>query len=164
MLITEIKSSEDFDNSVLVLKEAYGTVARDFGLTKENCATNAAFLEADWLQKLLDKGLLLHKLYIEDDKQIGFVGIEKSLQNDDVLFIEKLAVLPEYRHQGYGQKLMEFAFEKIKELGGKKISVALIDEHVVLKKWYASLGFHAVRTKVFEHLPFHVCFMEREIG
>jgi len=41
--------------------------------------------------------------------------------------------LPELRHQGIGVRLMNFATAKIKNAGGKVISIALIDSNSKLK-------------------------------
>ena len=34
---------------------------------------------------------------------------------------------------------------------------------ILLKNWYMSYGFRETGTKAFPHLPFTVCFMEKEI-
>jgi hypothetical protein len=59
--------------------------------------------------------------------------------------------------------LMDFASDRAKELGGKRISIGLIDSNIILKKWYGRQGYVVVEIKKFEHLPFDVCFMEKEI-
>lgn len=75
--------------------------------------------------------------------------------------MEKLAVLPEYRHKNYGAELVRFVFDYIRNRGGQKLSIGIIDEHTVLKYWYKELGFKEIGTQVFNHLPFTVCFMEK---
>lgn len=72
----------------------------------------------------------------------------------------KLSVLPGKRHHGIGGRVLGFAEEYIKSRSGAKISIAIVNENTVLKRWYESYGFKEVRLKVFEHLPFTVCFME----
>lgn len=72
-------------------------------------------------------------------------------------------MLPSCKHKGYGEKLMRFAFDKIKGNGGKRVSIAIIDEHTVLKNWYKGLGFREISKKDFPHLPFIVCFMELDL-
>ena len=75
--------------------------------------------------------------------------------------MERLAVLPSYRHRGIGRALMDFAFEAVKKHGGKKVSIGIINENRVLKNWYMEYGFVETGTRVFRHLPFEVCFMEK---
>ncbi len=96
-------------------------------------------------------------------KSFGFIAIEQALNAPDTFYIEKLAVAPEYRHSGIGVHLMNFASNRIKELGGKRISIGLIDSNAVLKEWYKKQGYVAFETKSFAHLPFSVCLMDKSI-
>lgn len=50
--------------------------------------------------------------------------------------------------------MMEFATERIAALGGKRISIGLIDSHNVLKSWYADQGYVQTAVRNFAHLPF----------
>ena len=106
------------------------------------------------------KGLKLFGLF-EDNVQIGFVAVEKK--KDKVYCFEKLSVLPEYRHHGYGGELIAFVSDYVKNAQGKKLSIGIIDEHIVLKKWYEGKGFQETTVTKFAHLPFTVCFMEKPI-
>ena len=106
------------------------------------------------------KGLKLFGLF-EDDTQVGFGAMEKK--KDKVYSIEKLAVLSEHRHQGYGGELIEFVSDYVKNAGGKKLSIGIINEHIVLKKWYEGKGFCETAVTKLAHLPFTVCFMEKVI-
>jgi ribosomal protein S18 acetylase RimI-like enzyme len=157
-----INSDYDLSSVVKVLNEAHGTVAKEFGFTKETNPTNAAFIEEIKLRAQLDKGIELYQLEI-NSKAVGCIAIEKSSKEIGTYYIEKVSILPEYRHQGYGLKIMEYATEKIKAYGGKWISIALIDSNVMLKKWYLKQGFNETGTKDFPRLPFRVCFMNKEV-
>ena len=87
--------------------------------------------------------------------------VEKSENEKDTFYIEKVAIHPDYRHKGKGKQIMEFAENRINEFGGKRISVGLIDENKQLKDWYKSQRYNETGTKIFDHLPFNVCFMEK---
>jgi ribosomal protein S18 acetylase RimI-like enzyme len=78
--------------------------------------------------------------------------------------MEKLAVLPEYRHKGYGKRIMDFVSGFVKEQGGSKISIGIINENTILKNWYLEYGFKETETRVFSHLPFTVCLMGKEVS
>jgi len=78
--------------------------------------------------------------------------------------MEKLAILPEYRHKGFGKKLVDFVFDYVRRENGAKVSIGFINENSVLKGWYKDYGFVETNVKQFEHLPFLVCFMERKIS
>jgi len=143
-----------------IIRESFQTVADEFHLTPENAPTNPAFIRFEDVKVFISKGVVLHGLY-QDLKMIGCIAIEKSKDNNCTYYIERLAVLPSYRHKGYGKRLMDFASNKIVEIGGKEISIGIIDENSKLKKWYFDYGFMETGKKAFSHLPFTVCFMKK---
>ena len=159
--IREIRENEALINSARVIRDSFRTVAVEFRLTKENCPTHPSFLTVRQLKKLKEKGVRFYGLY-DGERQAGFVAIEKA--DDDLYYMEKLAVLPEYRHRSYGSRLVEFVLDHTNKQGGKKLSIGTIDEHTVLKDWYKKLGFKEISVEKFPHLPFTVCFMERELS
>ena len=148
------------DDCAKVIRDCFITVANDFNLTKEYAATNPAFIEADALNKMHEKNISMFAVY-KKDVQIGFVAIEKA--DDKLYYMEKLAILPEYRHKGYGKSAMDFVVEYIKSKGGERVSIGIINENTVLKNWYISYGFAETETKVYRHLPFNVCFLVKKL-
>jgi predicted GNAT family N-acyltransferase len=152
----------DLSAIVHVLNVSHGTVAKEFEFTNDNNPTNNAFIDELSLKTQLNKGIDLYAMSM-NGTLIGCIAIEKSTKAIDTFYIEKVSVIPEFRNQGYGIALMNFATSKIKGLGGKVISIALIDSHTKLKKWYSAQGFIETGTKDFEHLPFRVCFMSKQI-
>ncbi|WP_297423159.1 GNAT family N-acetyltransferase [Clostridium sp.] len=126
-------------------------------MTIENCPTNGAFIKVDRLIADKNKGNLMYSINV-DDKIVGFMQLEKKSYEHYEL--EKITVLQEYRHFGYGKKLLEFAKKIVKELNGKIISIGIIEENTILKQWYQKNGFVHKGTKEFEFLPFKVGFME----
>lgn len=160
-MIKEITTQNELEQSVRVLKESFGPVAREFNLTEENCPTNTAFITLKKLKDLKTKGIRMFGMFLSG-KQIGFVALEKA--SETLYYVEKLAVVPGFRHQGNGKMLMNFVCDYVKKIKGKKISIGIINEHTVLKNWYTGYGFLETGTKQFKHLPFTVCFMEKEIN
>lgn len=158
----KINSGDDLSLAVQVLNVSHGTVARDFGFTRESNPSNNAFINESTLKSQLNKGIDLYTLLL-DGKIIGCIAIEKSSKESDTFYIEKVSVVPEFRNQGFGVRLMDFATSIIKKSGGKKISIALIDSHTKLKNWYIKQGFAETGTKDFDHLPFRVCFMSKQV-
>jgi diamine N-acetyltransferase len=159
--IREILSENELETSVKVVADSFQTVAVEFNLNKENCPTHPSLVTLKQLTEMKRKGVKLFGLF-DGDAQIGFAAVEKKKHK--VYNLEKLAVLPEYRHKGYGGKLMEFAENYVKNTGGEKLSIGIINEHTVLKKWYEVKGFQETAITKFAHLPFTVCFMEKTIG
>ena len=159
-VIREITREADLRNSVNVIRNAFETVAAEFKLTPENCPTSPAFVTTEQLRALRDKGVKPFGLF-HDDVQLGFVAVERA--DGAVYYLEKLAVLPGYRHRGYGKKLIAFVCNYVKKNKCEKISLGMINESTILKDWYKKLGFQETGTKKFEHLPFTVCFMEKNL-
>lgn len=159
-MIREITNKTEMIQSVEVIRAAFKTVADEFYLTKENSPTNPAFINFDKLESLREKDIKFFGLF-ENDKLIGFVAVEKA--DDSIYYLEKLAVLTEHRHKGHGGRIVKFVCNHVKDKGGEKLSIGIIDEHEVLKEWYRTLGFAETGTKRFEHLPFVVCFMEKTL-
>mgnify|MGYP003509241146 CR=1 FL=1 len=83
---------------------------------------------------------------------IGYMSLSK--ESDDAYELHNLAVLPEYRHNGYGKLLLDHAKDVVKASGGNVIKIGIIEESTVLKNWYIANGFVHTETKKFDHLPF----------
>jgi ribosomal protein S18 acetylase RimI-like enzyme len=159
--IKELGAERKLIQSAQVIREAFATVARDFNLNEANCPTNPAFTGIEKLKEMKAKGVKLFGLYI-DNRQVGFVAVEKA--DESVFYMERLAVLPEARHAGLGKKLMDFAFQYVKKERGAKISIGMINENTLLKKWYQNYGFVETTVKTYPHLPFTVCIMEKSVS
>ena len=152
---------DELDKWAELLRDAFITVADDFGITRENAPSNPAFAEADSLSGMINKGVSLFGVYY-DSQRAGFIALENA--GNGSWYMERLAVLPEYRHKGIGIKLMDFAFATVKERGGEKISIGIINENKMLKNWYTEYGFIETGIRTFKHLPFEVCFMEKSVN
>ena len=150
----------EFGEWASVIRDSFATVAEEFGITRENAPTNPAFTEADSLEKMKEKGIFMFSAYLGGHR-VGFVAAEKA--DGGCWYMERLCVLPQYRHRGIGRKLMDFVFETVRQRGGKKVSIGIINVNTVLKNWYIGYGFTETGKRKFSHLPFEVCFLEKEI-
>jgi diamine N-acetyltransferase len=159
-IIKQLITIEEITRSVDVLRRSFKTVADQFHLNKSNAPTNAAFIKSESLVEMANKGVKLYGLFLTE-KQIGFVAYENA--GNGIYYLEKLAVLPDYRHNGYGKQLVDFAFHKVKEEEGKEISIGIINENQILKEWYIKYGFIETGIKKFNHLPFTVCFLKKSV-
>jgi GNAT superfamily N-acetyltransferase len=160
-MIREIANENELETSVKTIADSFKTIAFEFNLNKENCPTHPSLVTLTQLTEMKRKGLKLFGLF-DGDAQIGFAAVEKKKHK--VYNLEKLAVLPENRHKGYGGELLEFAEKYVKDAGGEKLSIGIINEHSILKKWYEAKGFQETAVTKFVHLPFTVCFMEKPVG
>lgn len=158
--ITIKKVNNNLDVVLNVIRDSYITVAEDFNISKENGSSNPAFIEPEHLDEMNKKGIEMFGAFI-DSSCIGFVGLENA--DNGLYYLEKLAVIPSHRHYGYGIQLVDFIFNRVKELGGNEISIGIINENKLLKKWYLDYGFKENEIKKFEHLPFTVCLLRKKI-
>jgi len=152
----------EMESCAALLRRAFGTVAREFGLTEKNAPSNAAFTTAENLRRHVEDGMMLYGMYRAGDL-VGTVALKKSRNADGTYYIERLAVEPASRHRGYGTDLLWFAVERIRCLGGAAASVGLIDDNEQLKRWYRSKGFTQHDRRRVAHLPFKVCYMSLEV-
>ncbi len=160
-MIRNLNGDYDINDCVRVIRASFKTVAEEFNITPLNAPAHPSNITFEKLKESMEKGLSMSGLYYRNNI-IGFIGIEKS-GDEGIYYLEKLAVLPDYRHKGFGKVLIDHAAGIIKKLGGRKISIGIIDGHKVLKTWYGNYGFIEKSVKTYEHLPFKVCFMEKEL-
>jgi len=160
LLYKSVNTEQELTVSINVIRKSFATVAEQFNLTKEKAPTNPAFIEMRHLQKMRDKGIAMFGVFCETI-QIGFVAIERNELTD--FNMERLAVLPEYRHKGYGRQIVKYVTEYVADQGGKSVLIGVIGDHEILKSWYRELGFIEFNTKRLAHLPFPVCYMRKEL-
>ena len=150
-------NKNELDECLKVIHRSFSTVAEQFGLTKENCPKHTSFIPLSFLETQMNWGWYMYALHL-DGKIIGYVSLSK--EGDKVFELHNLAVLPEFRHKGYGKLLLDFAKEKATSLGGAKIKIGIIEESTILKNWYIQNGFVHIGTKKYDHLPFTSGYME----
>lgn len=140
-----------------VIHRSFGTVADEFGLTKENCPKHTGFLPLSALETHFDLGWRMFGLYA-GKKIIGYMSL--SREQDGFYELHNLAVLPEYRHRGFGKLLLDHAKSVVESENGKGIKIGIIEESTVLKAWYEENGFTHIGTKKFDHLPFTCGYLQ----
>lgn len=151
---------KDVDRCVQVIRESFASVAKEFNFTEQNCPTHTSFIKSEKLIWQYNNGFFMFAYFIAN-QIIGYVSLSKK--EEKTYELHNLAILPEYRHTGYGKELLDFCKAKTKNFGGEKIFIGIVEENTRLKDWYAAYGFEHTGTKKFEHLPFIVGFMELKI-
>jgi GNAT superfamily N-acetyltransferase len=140
-----------------LVRKSFATVADDFGWTQQTAPTFTAYITNEKLAEKITDGYFPFGLFA-DDRLCGFVSLTDV--GGGVYELNHLAVLPELRHHGYGKALLWFFKDKIRELGGEKITIGIVDENTRLKEYYAANGFVHTGTKKFDWQPFTAGFME----
>ena len=161
-MIREI-SKEEIKESVRVITESFMTVADELGFTAENAPRFTAFATTE------DR--LMYQMFIEKRPMYGFFSDEGQMlgyyslakQSDTEWELNNLCVLPEHRHDGIGDQLLQDAFKRVREFGAAKLNIGIVEENVRLRKWYESKGFMHTGTKKFDFFPFTCGYMEKAL-
>ncbi len=149
-------TQKDTEALAETIRRSFQDVAKRFNLTKENAPRHSSNCTEDWVQKDMERGITYFALENENIV-VGCVALEQA--KPDVCYLERLAVLPDKRHRGFGNKLVIHVLSETKTLGVHRVNIGIIAEHTELKNWYKKIGFVAGETKEFSHLPFRVTFM-----
>ena len=152
-------NNNNIKECVDVIKESFLTVANEFGFTIENAPRFTAFATTE--QRLYWQ--LNHEnrpmyAFVVEGNIVGYYSL--ALQENKECELNNLCVLPQFRHQGIGEKLLLHSFDAAKSLGCSKINIGIVEENRVLKKWYESFGFKHIRTQKFDFFPFTCGYME----
>ena len=125
-------------------------MAEDFGFTPENAFRFTAFAitQERLAQQLADPDWLLFVCWY-NGQLAGYYSIH--FQNHAVCEINHLCIGPSLCHKGKGQGLLEHAFVQARQRPCKKMVLGLVEENLVLKRWYQS----------FDFFPFTCGYMEK---
>jgi N-acetylglutamate synthase-like GNAT family acetyltransferase len=159
MIIRDAKKTEK-EVLIALIRDSFRDVAEKFALTAESCPKFPAFNAKERVEGDFEKGLMYYILE-ENGRTCGCVALEKA--GPDLCYLGRLAVLPEHRNKGYGQALVNHLFEQARKFGIRRVEIGIISKHRKLKNWYRKFGFIEKGTKKFDHLPFNVAFMYREL-
>ncbi len=150
-------TAQDAELLARIIRESYRDVAERFSLTPQNCPKHPSNCTTDWIAADHARGVR-YFILAADGGPGGCVALEAP--SADLCYLERLAVVPEKRRQGYGRTLVLHALSCAKASGADRVSIGIIADHIELKRWYVAFGFVETETKEFPHLPFRVSFME----
>ena len=154
-------SINDAATIATIIREANEDVARQFGLNADNCPKHPSLCQTDWVLTDFNRGEE-YFLYQQDGVDIGCVAFEQP--KPEVAYLNRLSVLPQYRHHGIGRSLVQFVFGYARQKNITRVSIGIIAENVRLRNWYLNLGFREGERKIFPHLPFDVLYMSASIS
>ena len=155
-------SLEEVPECVKVIRDSFKTVADEFGFTEENAPRFTAFAT--------DEGRIRYHfcvekrpmfVYLLGGKMVGYYSL--AILNEEEAELNNLSVLPEYRHQNIGRRLLEDSFEKVKSVGRTRLKIGIVEENTVLKNWYETFGFKHTGTEKYDFFPFTCGYMEKKL-
>jgi len=109
----------------------------------------AAKADDPYWHEILEGNKAVSALAYLDNNPIGMIIIKF---NDKIAIIESLFVIDEYRKQGIGKKLLEFANSEAKERECGVMFINVLIENVKAKKLYKELGFNDFRTTLVKKI------------
>ncbi len=151
-----IGTKADLGILVDVIQNSFQDVAERFGLTPQNSPTHPSNCRPEWLVREMDRGVTYYILETAG-RSVGCAALEKI--NDQVCYLERLAVLPEVRRKGYGEALVRHVLSQARLLNVYRVQIGIIADHRELHDWYEKFGFEDTESKTFPQLVFQVTFM-----
>jgi ribosomal protein S18 acetylase RimI-like enzyme len=145
-----IKKAE-FNDISIIREIAQITWPVAFGeiLSKEQLAY---MMEMMYSQQVLENQLLHgHEFYLflEEERVLGFMGIEKNYKNQNQLKIHKLYILPAEQGKKIGEKLILFAENICLEEQIQKLTLN-VNRYNKALHFYEKLGFENVKSEDIE--------------
>ena len=157
-----IRKAAETDAGLLaeLIRKSHADVARRFNLTPANCPKNPSNCATEWIANDLARGVRYY-LAALDGKPAGCVALEHAAE--DMVYLERLAVLPRYRRRGLGRRLVERVCREAAGLQVTRVGIGIMADFTELRAWYQKLGFRAGETRTFAHLPFRVLLMAHDL-
>lgn len=84
---------------------------------------------------------LLNQIYVLKDKQNHIYGAMELIINNNVAWIQKIAIKKAYQGKGLGAVLENFCLNKCKTLGIKKILLYTVDSNLNAQSFHKKFGF-----------------------
>lgn len=152
----------DIPECVRVIKEAFMTVADEFGFTIDNAPKFTAFaMNEERLGRQYKDERKSMYAYYDDDKIIGYCSLTYTDSGECEL--NNLAVLPSYRHRGIGEELLLHSLDEAGKMNCIAMKIGIVEENTVLRKWYENHGFVHTGTEKFNFFPFTCGYMKFDI-
>jgi N-acetylglutamate synthase-like GNAT family acetyltransferase len=157
-----IRTANENDMTTLVdlIRRSFAEVAERENLNEADHPRCTSFYTKQRMQEDFEKGLQYFILE-QHEKAIGCVAME--IGSPDVCYLMRLAVLPEYRKQNHGEKLVRYLLDQARQVGAKEVKIGILDNADRLKKWYEQLGFVQFKTQKYDHLPFLVASLSIDV-
>ncbi len=154
-IIRPLRVRRDFEAAAKVVRSAFRASA-------VNYPSHPVFMDIDEIKRTVESGGVFFGAYRES-RMIGCVAVKPSPDDVSTWHLIELTVLPENRFVGFGSLLLDHAGKAISIYGGGKISIGLMDADSMLKDWYRRRGFTEAEKKSLQHVPFDMCYMNREV-
>jgi len=150
----------DYPLLAALIRTSFKDVAVRYRLKAKLYPKHPAFFTEEQIKNAAAKGEEFFIL-MQDSRAVGCVGLQRA--NRDVLFMERLAILPECRSRGYGSRLVNHCLRLAKGRSARRLVVGVIADQLELIEWYRWLGFRFKQYARFHDLPYSVAFMYNDV-
>lgn len=155
-MIKPIKK-EDLQKCLDIMKLGYEDIAVQFGMTEENCPYRGRTrLPYCILLEEYKSGCLMY-VYVHGEEAVGFLSM---IQEEHKMHLNDIVILPAYRNNGFGSRLMEFAREEAGRRKCEKIVLGMVHDNIPLRNWYGKIGYHTIKLDKFDKVNYTVGTME----
>lgn len=143
-----------------VIRRSFHTVAETYDLPEENCVASGSFIKMDQLMRDYRRGVKLFGCLC-DGHTAGYMQLE--MIEPGKFTLDKVAVLPEYRGQGIGAHMLEYAIDHAAHHGGQTLTVSVFAIDTGLVDWYCRHGFVLRDTVTHPDLPLAVAHLDKDL-
>jgi GNAT superfamily N-acetyltransferase len=143
-----------------MIRRAFRPQAAILGVNKVDHPYQAAFHTAALTRRRMGEGAHVVIAWL-GEQPVGTVTYVRGRHHPDDGWIERLAVLPEFRGRRYGEALMAHAEQRLRKLGAQTLRLAIVKPFSKLQAFYEGQGYAAAETRQFPGVPFAVLFMEK---
>jgi GNAT superfamily N-acetyltransferase len=161
MIIVKI-DKEESDIVADIIRKSFSKQAYIMGINHKDYPNYVAFETSESINSKIENGEVVLLAWL-DDIPIGTVRYIIDKENPLRGYINRLAVIPEYRGNAHGKILMDYAEEKLLQSGVEEIEISIVKKFEKLEKYYEDLGYKYVRDQSFPSLPFEVRFMVKSV-
>jgi N-acetylglutamate synthase-like GNAT family acetyltransferase len=146
-----IASDRDIVSVVSLLNRAYRATGGETGWTTEvGLLVGDRISEATLREEIAKKPQAFSLVYKSQEEVLGCVWVEPDTDGD-TWYLGSLAIDPKQQNSQLGRRLLGAAEDWIRERGGQRIKMTVIDERKTLLDWYERRGY--IRTGQTEPFP-----------
>lgn len=153
-------TESDISNLVELIRKSFANVAQQLELNEKDHPRCTSFYTKDRMADDFTNGIRYYIL-MHNNKLVGCVAME--IPNKDFCCLIRLAVMPEYRKQGLGEKLVGHILNLARQTGLKQVKIGIVANADRLIKWYKNFGFVQIKTQRLDHLPFLVLCLSKDL-
>ena len=150
-----VVSPDRFPECLAVVRAAFATDVDEFNITRENTPNHPAFWELRRVEELAARGADLIALSVAG-RLLGCAFVLASRSRPTTWELRHLAVLPEARRRGYGERIVGASAERARAAGATVLRIGIVADNLRLAAWYRRLGFVSSGIARYPSLPFSV--------